>query len=111
MKPQCSSKNKKPEWVSVGMSALTYVLKNQATKFLLSKLANIALMSTTWQVWIAKFIVTELFDRVVIPLLKELEMEGKYRIDVINGRKRIKLLDRAIENEDEAAINNYIDTL
>ena len=91
-------------------SMLLSLFRTKAIKAVLAKAATYTILGPV-KAWLLTFITEYLFDHIIIPLLKELELEGKYRIDQVNGKKRIKLLNEAIENEDINAINDYIDSL
>jgi hypothetical protein len=111
------SKKKKIDWWGYLKKTFTWpylknilinLLKQKAMKIVLAKIAGIALIPGGAQVWLASFVVEFLFDKLVEPILKELELEGRYQIDVVEGKKKVRLLHENRQDADAVrdAFNN-----
>lgn len=61
--------------------------------------------------WIIKFIVTELFEEIAVPLIKAVLVEAGYQYDKKNGEILITKLHQAREDNDADSYSRTVDDI
>ena len=82
-------------------------LKGAAVKAALLKFLGSA-VAGGWKAWVIKFLVKEAMEEVIIPLLNYMQREALFGYDIINGKLKVKRIDKAKEEGDE---ETYWDTI
>ena len=92
------------------------LIKSQIIKFFKSKFIKLALKKILGSVivggpsgWIIRYIASELFDELALPVIKYAFRKTEYAVDYIEGKILIKKLEAADnESEHNTAIDNII---
>lgn len=81
-------------------------LKGKALRWVLLR----ALGTTAgWKAWILKYLVTELFEEVVEPMIKALFREINEALDEQEGKKKFKRIQEAMREEDPVKYDAAVD--
>ena len=94
--------------------ALLKKIRDWLSKFLKDKVVKTALihlLGTTagWKAWILKFIVTELFEEVVEPMIKALFREIGHGVDKAEGKRKFQKIQEAMREEDPSKYDSAVD--
>lgn len=103
-----ANNKQKFDWWAYLKTTLTSLLKNKLIQVSIAKIATYTVVGPV-KAWLISFVIENLFDHLVEPLLVELGLQGQYQIDIHNGRKTIKLIKKAREDNNEDAYNRASD--
>jgi hypothetical protein len=92
--------------------ALIDFLKGSAVKFAVKKLLGSSVgMIAGVKGWLIKYAITELFEEVAEPLINLAIRKGLLAYDKVDGKIKLKRLEKAKEENNEANYNTTIDDI
>ena len=92
--------------------ALIDFLKGSAVKYAVKKLLGTSTgIIGGVKGWLIKYAITELFEEVVEPVIKLAIRKGLLVYDKVDGKIKLKKLEKAKEENDEATYNSTIDDI
>ena len=78
---------------------------------MLKKVFGLAFKIGGFKVWIAKFIIEEIFEEIVEPIAKASITEAVYQYDVVDGKLIFTKIEKAKEDGNEEDYDDAVDDL
>jgi len=95
------------DWIGYIKNVVVSLLKNKIMKVSLAKLATYTIVGPI-KAWLLTFVIEELFEHLVEPLLKEMGYSIEYKIDQVSGKKKLDKIEKAKSEND---IDTYVNTI
>lgn len=83
-------------------------LEDKFIKFIIKKIFG-SLVTGGFKVWLVKYISTEFFEEIALPIMHYGINEGEFQLDVVEGKAIIKAKDDALINGDTDAYDSAVD--